>query len=154
VSGALDAFRAQREAVDDLRARVEDVAKLIAALTAQVDAIAKNQTLRDVLNAERTWLAQTERVLEQVRVLREEEMRRFWPAVWRRWALALAFALVAAMASGAGYVWAIRPYELEMTHLRDRSRFLDLVAQRVISMNPAERRRFDALITPRALPRP
>jgi hypothetical protein len=150
VSGALDAFRAQREAVDDLRARVEEVSKLIAGLTVQVDAIAKNQTLRDVLNAQRTWLTQTERVLEQVRALREDEMRRFWPATWRRWAVALAFALAAAMASGAGYVWAVRTYELELASLRDRIRFLDVVAERVITMTPAERRQFDALMKPRA----
>ena len=104
MSGALEAFRAQREAVDDLRARVDVVAKLIADVAVQVDAIAKNQTLRDVLNAERTWLAQTEQVLERVRALREDEVRRFWPAVWRRWTVALAFALAAAMASGAGFV--------------------------------------------------
>jgi hypothetical protein len=55
MSGALDAFRAQREAVDDLRARVEEVAKLIAGVTVQVDAIAKNSTLRDVLTADWPW---------------------------------------------------------------------------------------------------
>jgi hypothetical protein len=146
VSGALDAFRAQREAVDDLRARVEIVAKLIADIAVQVDAIAKNQILRDVLNAERTWLAQTERVLQRVRELREDEMRRFWPAVWRRWTPALAFALAAAMVCGAGFVWAARPYEAELASLRARVELLDFVGRRIIAMNPAERLQFDALM--------
>jgi hypothetical protein len=153
VSGALDAFRAQREAVDDLGARAEEVAKLIADLTVQVDAIAKNQILRDVLNAERTWLAHTERVLEQVRVLRESEMRRFWPAVWRRWTVALMFALAAAVASGAGFLWAARPYEAELASLRARVELLDLVGQRIITMTPAERRQFDALMRLGASPK-
>jgi hypothetical protein len=153
VSGALDAFRAQREAVDDLRARVEEVARLIASLTVQIDALAKNQNLRDVLNAERTWLVQTERVLEQVPALREDEMRRFWPAVWRRWTVALTFALAAATVSGAGYVWAARPYEVELASLRGCIRLLDLVAEHVISMTPAERRQVDALMKQRAPPK-
>jgi hypothetical protein len=153
MSGALEAFRAQREAVDDLRARVELVAKLIADVTVQVDAITKNQTLREVLNAERTRLAQTEQVLERVRALREDEVRRFWPAVWRRWVVALAFALAAAMASGAGFVWAAHPYEAELASLRSRVELLDLVGRRVITMTPAERRRFDELMKPGPTPK-
>ena len=101
MSSALDEFRAQREAVDDLRARLEEVAKLIAALTAQVDALTQDPALRQLLQTEQTWLAQTERALERVRAFREDEMRRFWPAVWRRWAVALVFALASAAAFGA-----------------------------------------------------
>lgn len=146
VSGALDAFRAQREAVDDLRARVEEIGKMIAAVSAKVDMVARDPALRDVVNAERTWLAQTERVLEQVREFREDEMRRFWPAVWRRWAVALIFALAGAAAFGSGYVWAARPYEAELANLRHRVELLDFVGRRVITMTPNERRQFDALM--------
>jgi hypothetical protein len=153
MSGALEAFRAQREAVDDLRARVVEVAKLIADVTAQVETVARDPALRDVLSAERAWLAQTERVLEQVRALREDEVRRFWPAVWRPWAAALMFALAAAAAFGSGYVWAVRPYEAELASLRDRVELLDFVAQRVITMTPAERREFDSLMKFGALPK-
>jgi hypothetical protein len=146
MSTALDEFRAQREAVDDLRARVEEVAKMIAALTAQVDALTGDPALRQLLEKEQTWLAQTERALERVRAFREEEMRRFWPAIWRRWAVALAFALASTAAFGSGWVWAARPYEAELANLRDRVELLDFVAQRVIMMTPAERRQFDALM--------
>lgn len=67
-------------------------------------------------------------------------MRRFWPGVWRRWAVAVVFALAAAAALGGGYVWVSRPYEAELATLRSRVELLDFVAQRVITMTPAERR--------------
>lgn len=146
MSSALDEFRAQREAVDDLRARLEEVGKVIGSLTAQADALTRDPALRQLLQTEHRWLAQTERALEHVRAFREEEMRRFWPAIWRRWALALAFALASAGAFGSGWVWAARPYEAELANLRDRVELLDFVAQRVITMTPAERRQFDALM--------
>jgi hypothetical protein len=73
-------------------------------------------------------------------------MRRFWPAVWRRWAVAVAFALAAGATFGAGYVWANRPYEAELVSLRTRVELLDAVAQRVLTMTPSERRQFDALM--------
>jgi hypothetical protein len=85
-------------------------------------------------------------MIADVRALRQDQLRRFWPAVWRRWAVALAFALASAGAFGAGYVGASRPYEAELASLRTRVELLDVVAQRVIMMTPAERRQFDALM--------
>jgi hypothetical protein len=81
-----------------------------------------------------------------VRALREYEARRFWPAVWRRWAVAMAFALLSLVGFGAGYVWAARPHEAELATLRVRVELLDLVASRVMKMSPAERRQFDGLM--------
>ena len=153
MSSALDEFRAQRDAVDDLRARLEEVAKMISALTAQADALARDPALRQLMQTEQTWLAQTERALERVRAFREDEIRRFWPAVWRRWAVALCFALASAAAFGSGWIWASRPYEVELASLRDRVELLDFVGQRVITMTPAERRQFDALMKFDAPPR-
>lgn len=149
MSTALDEFRAQREAVDDLRARLEEVVRMIAALTSQADALTRDPALRQLVQTEQTWLAQTERALERVRVFREDEMRRFWPAIWRRWAVALAFALSSAAAFGAGWFWAARPYDAELASLRGRVELLDFVAQRIITMTPAERRQFDALMRSR-----
>lgn len=150
MSGALDAFRSQREAVDDLRARVEEIGRMIAAVSAQVDTVARDPALRDVLNAERTWLAQTEQVLEQVRRFREDQMQRFWPAVWRRWAIAAMLSVVSAFACGAGYRWATTE---EVEDLRARAQIGDLVAQRLAHMTPPERRQFDTLIRPDVLKR-
>jgi hypothetical protein len=72
-------------------------------------------------------------------------LRRFWPAVWRRWVIAAVFALISA-AAGAGYSWVSKPYEAELATLRARVELLDMIAQRVIKMTPAERRQFDALM--------
>jgi hypothetical protein len=105
-----------------------------------------DQALRQVLRDEEHWLESARRTIADVRALRQDELRRFWPAVWRRWAVALAFALASAGAFGAGYVWASRPYEAELASLRTRVELLDVVAQRVITMTPAERRQFDALM--------
>ena len=146
MSSALDTFRAQREAVDKVHARLTEVANLVRRLQAQVDAIAQNQAFRQVLRDEELWLEGARHTVAEVRAFREDEMRRFWPAVWRRWVAAMAFALTSAAAFGAGYVWVSRPYEAELGSLRTRVELLDTVAQRVIAMTPAERRQFDALM--------
>jgi hypothetical protein len=44
-------------------------------------------------------------LLVDVRHFREQERLRFWPGVWRRWVLAVAFALASAAAAGASYSW-------------------------------------------------
>ena len=146
MSNALDAFRAQREAVEQVHTRLTEVGELLRSLQSQVDAVAQNQSLRDLLKGERTWLERTERTLAEVRSFREQEMRRFWPGVWRRWLVAVLFALAAAVASGAGYAAWIRPHEAELASLRARVELLDVVAQRVLAMSPGERRQFDALM--------
>jgi hypothetical protein len=146
MSSALDMFRAQREAVDQVHSRLTQVAELLRGLRTQVDAVAQDQALRQVLRDEERWLENARRTIAEVRALREDEMRRFWPAVWRRWAVALTFALASAAAFGAGYVWASRPHEAELASLRTRVELLDLVASRVMKMSPAERRQFDRLM--------
>jgi ribosomal protein L11 methylase PrmA len=146
MSSALEAFKAQREAVDQVNVRLAEVAELVRSLQTQVESIGRDQQLREVLRDEQNWLQRAERFVVEVRALREEELRRFWPAVWRRWLIAVAFALAAAAAFGAGHVWATRPYEDELVTLRSRVELLDFVAQRIITMTPSERRQFDALI--------
>jgi hypothetical protein len=153
MSSALDIFRAQREAVDQVHSRLTEVGELLRGLRAQADAIAQDQALRQVLRDEEHWLESARRTIAEVRALREDDMHRFWPAVWRRWAVALLFALASAGAFGAGYVWASRPYEAELDSLRTRVELLDVVAQRVITMTPAERRQFDSMMKWTASPR-
>ena len=109
MQNALDAFRAQREAADQVHARLTEVAQLLEQLTKQVDAVAGNAELRSVLRDERDWLRQSQQLLVDVRHFREQERLRFWPSVWRRWVLAVVFALASAAAAGAGYAWWTEP---------------------------------------------
>jgi hypothetical protein len=84
--------------------------------------------------------------MSDVRQFREQERQRFWPGVWRRRVLALAFELAAAAATGAGYAGATRPYEAELAELRSRGHLADAIARRTMTMSPAERRQFDTLM--------
>ena len=143
---ALDTFRAQREAADQLHTRLTEVAVLLNHLRTQVEAIAGNTELRAVLRDEHAWLARTQNVLADVRHFREQEVSRFWPAVWRRWVLALAFALASASAAGAGYARATRPYVAELEVLRSRSDLADAIARRMMTMTSSERRQLDSLM--------
>ena len=52
-----------------------------------------------MLRDERDWLYQTRQLLVDVRHFREQERLRFWPGVWRRWLLAVLFAVASAAAA-------------------------------------------------------
>ena len=116
MSSALDAFRAQREAVDRFTPASRRWRNCSEAFRARSMRSLRIRALRRGPAGREQQLARTSarRTIAEVRSFREEEMRRFWPAVWRRWAVAVAFALAAAAAFGAGYVWASRPYEAEL----------------------------------------
>ncbi len=101
-----------------------------------------------MLRSEQRWLADTERAVSEVRAWRERELTRFWPAVWRRWVLAAAFALVSAWAAGAGYGWATRPYATDLAQLRSRAELVESVERRILALNPAERKQFETLLLP------
>jgi hypothetical protein len=146
MASAIDTFRAQLEAVDAIDARLTETAALLHTIQEQTRALAHNEALRTLLQEEQTWLLRAEHAITTMRHHREWEVERFWPAVWRRWAAAVAFAVLTAAAAGAGYVWAVRPDQAELASLRARVEFLDSVAERVLTMTPAERRQFDALM--------
>jgi hypothetical protein len=154
MSNALDAFRAQREAVEQVHARLTEVAELTGALQSRIHAMGQDRAFQEVLRNEAALLDRAERVIAEVRRLREQELARFWPGVWKRWAVAFLFGVVAVASFGVGYAWTSRPYDAELESLRNRVEFLDFVAQRVLTMTPAERRQFDGLMKPgRALGR-
>ncbi len=150
---ALDAFRAQREAADGVYARLTEVSQLLHQLRGQADALARNDELHAVLQREQSWLDQAQRTIEEARRWRQMEMQRFWPGVWRRWALALVFALASAAAAGAGYAAVTRPWVAELTALRTRMDFAEFVERRIVTMTPAERRQSDALMRWNAPPK-
>ena len=85
-------------------------------------------------------------VAAEVRRWREQDVRRFWFAVFWRWALACAFALASAGAAGAGYAWATRPHAQEIERLRPKAELADLIDQRLGDLTPAQRREFDKLM--------
>jgi hypothetical protein len=143
---AIDVFREQREAADQVHARLTEISAMLHQLRHQVDAVAKNEDFRIVLRDEHDWLQQAQLVASQVRAFREEDVLRFWPGVIRRWAIALVFAVASAAAAGAGYAWWTKPYAAELEALRSRVRFADLVEHRVLTMTSAERRQFDTLM--------
>ena len=143
---AIDTFRAQREAADGVYARLTEVSQLLHGLRGQADALVNNDELQAVLQRERSWLDQAQRTMEEARRWRQVEMQRFWPDVWRRWALALVFALASAAAAGAGYGWITKPYATDLAALRSRAELADLIEQRILTMTPAERRQLDALM--------
>ena len=84
MSSALDAFRAQREAAEQIHGRLADVADLLRAIRSATNAIAQDERLRTLLQEEQTWLLRTQDLIRQVQHFRESEASRFWPAVWRR----------------------------------------------------------------------
>lgn len=149
MSSALKAFRAQREEAEQIHARLTQVVELLRAIRLEANVLAQDETLRKLLQEEQTWLVRTTDLISEVRHFRESEAGRFWPAVWRRWAVAVVFALAAAAAFGAGHVWVSRPYEAELSSLRFRVEVLDAVGARILTMTPAERRQFDTLMNRR-----
>src|SRR5919109_1977874 len=125
MASAIDVFREQREAADQVHERLAEISQLVGQLRQQVNALAMNEELRKVVREERDWLASAQLAVSQVRSFRQEEMQRFWLGVLGRWALALLFALAAAGAAGATYARVTKPYAAEIADLRSRVAFAD-----------------------------
>ena len=146
MASALDVFRAQREAAEEVQKRLREAAEALHALRQDLYALANDRAFRQLLNDERAFLDQAQRLIGQVEAFRHHELNRFWPAVWKRWAMIVVLILATGLATGAGYVWAARPYEAELASLRAGVELGDTVARRVLEMTPAERRQFEVLM--------
>ena len=147
MSNALDAFRAQREAAEQVHARLTEVAELLARrCQGQVDSIAHDQALRELL--------QTGAELARTSAARRSPS----PSVSRGRDAAILAGGLATMGGrggvraggGCGVRRRLRVGESAVSRrtgeLRSRVELLDFVAQRVITMTPSERRQFDALM--------
>ena len=99
---AIDVFREQREAAEQLHGRLQEIAALLSQVRQQVNALALNEDLRTVLREEQSWLTRAQLAISEVRSFREQDMMRVWPGVLRRWTIALVFALASAAAAGGG----------------------------------------------------
>jgi len=118
---ALDMFRAQRDAAEAVQRTLHETTALLNALRQEVDRLVGDEHLRGLLRDERALVDRADAFLHQVRWFREREIARFWPAVWRRWLLAVAFALASATAAGAGYTWITRPDAAEAVRCDGRT---------------------------------
>jgi hypothetical protein len=67
MANALDAFRAQREAVDQMHARLGEVSDLLERLRVQVDGLALHKDLKETLRDEQMWLARAQHTMREVR---------------------------------------------------------------------------------------
>jgi hypothetical protein len=146
MSNALDAFRAQQAAIQEVSDNLKDVSDLLARLNDQLAEIAHDKDLRAVLQTETSWLDATERAISQVRAWRIEEARRFWPGLIRRWVPATALALASAFIGGAGYARATKPWVAELESSRPRAELGLFLEHRMSTMTAAERRQLDALM--------
>ena len=146
MSTALEIFRQQKAGLEELREIALSISTSIAGARAELDALAHHEVLRGLLSEEQRWLRQTEEAVQTVRRWREREAWSYWPRLVWRWLVAAAFALMAATAAGAGYVWAAHPYVEEISYLRGRNAFAERVDQRMRQMTPAERKQLEVLL--------
>ena len=146
MSNALEMFRLQREAVEGLHKEVARVGTAIAQVRADLDALARHETLRNVLAEEQRWLQRAEDAVRAVRAWREQDARSYWPGVAKRWIVAGVFALAAAATAGAGYAWIAKPYARENAYFRLRHDFVETLERRMLQLTPAERRQLDTLL--------
>jgi hypothetical protein len=143
---ALDMYRAQQTAANEVHAKLSEVAALVQRVRVEVNALAQDHRVQEVLRQEQTWLEQAERTVKEVQRWRDLEAYRFWPGVVYRWAFALVFALVAVWSAAAGYAWMNSNRDHELAELRSRLERLDSFEQRTSTMTPIERRQLDALM--------
>lgn len=146
MSNPIEVFREQRAIAGEVYAILKDVASLLQSLKEQTGGLIPLDELRALLKQEQAWLQEAQRTLSQVRDLRTNELRRLRTSLAARWIAALAFALASAIAVGAGYAWMTKPYAAELSELRARQDFAELVERRFVTMTPAERRQFEALM--------
>ncbi len=123
-----------------------NIAEPLGNLKQQTDTLTRIDELRGLLEQERAWLREAQRTLTQIRELRADELRRLRTSRVTQGMAAIAFALAAAVAAGAGYAWVTKPYAAELSELRARQEFAELIERRFVAMTPAERRQFDSLM--------
>jgi hypothetical protein len=142
----METFRAQRDAAEQVHAKLKEVTDLLREATGQMHAVVRDEEFRKLLSEEQVWLTRSTALVSELRRLRESELAQFWPWVWRRWAMVLLLSGMTAFGGVAGYVWAMRPHAAELAAARERAAWASSLAERVLKMTPAERRQFDALM--------
>ena len=142
---AIETFRAQREAVEQVHTELLEVSRLLGQLSTQATALAADKELRAVMQEEQRWLTEARQMVAEARYFRQSVDHR-WPARLRRWALACLFALASAMAAGAGFGAVTKRDAAEDALQRNRAAFAEQILERLNAMTPAERHQFDRLL--------
>ena len=140
---ALDMYRAQQTAANDMHAKLSEVEVLVQRVRSEVNALAQDHRLQEALRQEQTWLEQAGRTVKEVQRWRDLEAYRFWPGVVYRWAFALVFTLFAVWITGAGYAWVNNDRDREMAGVKSRLERLDFIEKRTASMTSSEKRQLD-----------
>jgi hypothetical protein len=143
---AVDTFRALREEFKQTNETLKEFFTLATAVRRQIDGLSLNAELRAALRDEKEWLEKAQSTVVEVRRWREQERQRFWFALFWRWMLACAFALLAAWVAGAGYARATRRYAEEIQILRPKAELADLIQRRLADLTPRQRQEFDRLM--------
>jgi hypothetical protein len=146
MANALDAFRAHREAVDQMLARLGELSDRLERLRAQVDGLALHEEVKAALRDQQLWLVQAQRTMQEVRRWREIESRRVWSPVLWRWWVAVTFSLISTWLAGAGYAWMTQPHAAELERLRREASFSAFVERRLENLTPADVRAFERLM--------
>jgi hypothetical protein len=142
---AIETFRAQRDAVEQIHAQLLEVSRLLKQLSNQATELATDKELRAVMQEEQRWLVEARQMVAEVRYFRQSVDHR-WPAQLRRWALAGVFALATAAAAGVGFGAIAKRDAAEDASLRNRAAFAETILERLDAMTPAERHQFDRLL--------
>ena len=146
MSSALETFRAQREAAEQIEAKLKEISQLLRNVEERIQAVGRDDQFRRLVSDEQLLVSRSSELLNQLRWHRETEIARFWPWVWRRWALVVLLALLTLFGAGAGYVWAVSPYATELAAAREQAAWAGSLRQRIARLTPAERKQFDMLI--------
>ncbi len=146
MTSALDHFRAQQLAAEQVLARATEIAALLTQVQRQADMLAQDPDLRAVLASERAWLQDAQQTVAEVKAWRAQEQRRDRPASCARWLAALLFALASAAAAGAGYAWRTRPDTGTLAQQQAYETLGRIVEARRSAMTRGERRQFEALL--------
>ncbi len=92
MANALDEFlRSTRKRPELLPyARLRETSALLQSIQSDVARLVDHKALRELLSEQAVWLEHAARAVKDVRALRDDDIRRFWPAMWKRWAVATA----------------------------------------------------------------
>jgi hypothetical protein len=133
MANALDLFRAQHEAAQEIQARLQEIETTLSHVRGDVDRLVHDKAFLALLQQEQNWLAAAQRTVIEVRAWREQERLRYWPGLAWRWMVALALAIASAAAAGAAYGWATAPHAAELATLRPRAEFAAFVEHRIMT---------------------
>lgn len=79
MSSALEMFKQQKAAVEELLESARELETSIASTRGELDALSRHDALRSLLAEEQHWLSRAEEAVRAVRAWREHERRTHWP---------------------------------------------------------------------------